>query len=135
MMQHISYEDCTAKTKFKVIIILSPHKTNQLLGSPHSITCKSNENVMRIKEMITNLRSSLLPNILPTSTKGNVNRTQCGEYICLCQSVKDKQPIQGTNEKSTRKKKIPCAVWENTKLFYFLFDWLKGQHNFSRPTE
>ena len=40
-------------------------------------------------------------------------------------SVKDKQPTQGTNEKSTRKKNTMCSVGKY-KIVLFLFDWLKG---------
>ena len=50
-------------------------ETKSLSKLIYSITLKSNVKVMRIKEMITNLRSSLFSKTIIVSIIGNVRRT------------------------------------------------------------
>ena len=54
------------------------------LISPHSITLESNVKVMRIQEMITNLKSSRMLNIFSLSAPQEMYRKQYGEYPYWC---------------------------------------------------
>ena len=54
------------------------------LISPHSITLEWNAKVMRIQEMITNLKSSRMLNIFSLSAPQEMYRKQYGEYPYWC---------------------------------------------------
>lgn len=70
--------------------------------------------------MITNRRSSLSPNkFSPPVPREMLTEHSVENIYVYVKSVKDKQPIQGTNEKSTRKQKyhVQCGKIQN----YFIF--------------
>ena len=59
-------------------------KSDQLMISPNNITLESNIKVTRIKEMITNLKSSWFLNKFSLSAPQEMYREQYGEYAYWC---------------------------------------------------
>ena len=59
-------------------------KSDQLLISPYNTTPEPNIEVRRIKEMITNLYSSLFLNNFPSSELWEMYREQYGEHAYWC---------------------------------------------------
>ena len=115
------------------LTLLNPNRDQHLI-SPHSNTAKSFSKIMRLKEMITNLRSSLLLN------KSSLSALQemCGEqykecifiiyiYIqigSLCFSQQKQSVIllsQGKNKQTTLSSQQACFVIKSLFRGFYMY--------------
>ena len=79
-------ENLLMSTPFSMISWIIPLtlESDQLLISPYNVTPESNIKVTRIKEMITNLKSSWFLNKFSLSALQEMYREQYGEYAFWC---------------------------------------------------